>query len=170
MTASTPLRITALLAAALAVAACQRQEPAAAPEAETAATDAMAEPAAEAATDTIPGTDVISATPNMSSEAGVQPQVDTLAGLEAKDFAGSFSTEGAKLELAPDGTYVLTVRAESAGADLQSGGTWTAEDGGARVLLDPGDKSGQDRSYTVVSADELRADEGGQVLRRDGAQ
>ena len=41
-------------------------------------------------------------------------------------------------------------------------GTWTVEDGGKRVLLDPNSKSEQDRSYQIVSNDEIR------LLGQDG--
>ena len=172
MTAANPVRLATLLAATLAVAACQRQEPATihvpGEDAATETTDASTTD--EAAAGTIPGTDVLSVTSTTEAEAGVQPAQETIAGTDPKAFAGTFTAEGAKLELSADGSYAMTVRAESAGADLQTTGTWSAEDDGKRLLLDPNSKSEQDRAYAVVSADELKADDGGQILRREGSQ
>lgn len=172
MNSAIPLRLATLLAAILAVAACERREPA---TIQVPGEDAAAETAdAGAADETVPatatGTDAISATPTIEAEAGVQPAQETIAGTDPKTFAGTFSAEGAKLELSADGSYAMTVHAESAGAELRSNGTWTAEDGGKRLLLDPDSKSEQDRSYTVVTVDELEADDGGQVLRREGSR
>lgn len=172
MTAATPLRLVTLLAAILAVAACQRREPATiqVPGEDAAAETADAgDTADEAAPGTIPDTDVLAATPTTEAEAGVQPVQETIAGVDPKAFAGTFAAQGTTLELAADGSYTMTVRAESAGADLRSSGTWSAEDDGKRILLDPDSKSEQDRTYAVVSADELKAADGAQVLKRGGA-
>jgi hypothetical protein len=87
------------------------------------------------------------------------------AAFDAKAFAGDFAAGGTSLSISADGTYVLTVRAESAGADLSSGGTWTVQADGRELLLDPEDKSEPDRLYRIVSNDRLRADDGG-VLER----
>jgi len=87
------------------------------------------------------------------------------AAFDAKAFAGTFATEGTSLAITADGTYTLTVHAESAGADLISGGTWMVQADGRELLLDPEDKSEPDRLYRIVSNDRLRADDGG-VLER----
>lgn len=169
MTIPTTHRLTALLALMLALAAC-RQEPAPAsdtaaeaPPAETAQSAAPA--AAEAAK--VPGTDAIEAVDNGPLEPGAQ----TIGGVDTKAFAGTFATEGARITFNADGTYAMTVHAASADADLESTGTWTAQAKGNEVLLDSNDKSEPDRSYVVVSKDEIwEVGGGGRVLRREGAQ
>lgn len=151
---------SALLALLFATTACQRDQPAADQVPGDDAT-AAAEAPAEAVPDTIPGTDVLSATPNTTAEAGVQPFEETIAGTEPREFAGTFSADGTTLTLATDGTYTL-----DAGDGQPTDGTWSAEADGERILLDPNSKSEDDRSYSVVSADELKATDGGQVLKR----
>ena len=70
---------------------------------------------------------------------------------------------GGKLELMADGPFKLTETYKGeAGAPNVVEGTWTVEDGGKRVLLDPNSKSEQDRSYEIVSNDEIR------MLGQDG--
>lgn len=174
MTAATTLRIAIALTAVLAAAACNRREPATiqvpGEEAAAEAAEGARDTAEEAASEQVPGTDALSAVPTTDAEAGTQPVPETIAGADPKAFAGTFSAEGVKLELSADGGYVMTVHAESAGADLRTDGTWTVEDGGARLLLDPNSKSEQDRTYAVVSADELKAEDGGQVLTREGSR
>ena len=159
MTALKPFRTIALLAAVLAMGACQREQPAAD---QAAADDApvATEAPAEAVPETIPGTDVLSATPNTTAEAGVQPFQETVAGTEPREFAGTFTADGMTLNLAADGTYTL-----DAGNGLTDG-NWSTEEDGARILLDPNSKSEDDRAYSVVSADELKAADGDQVLKR----
>jgi len=85
---------------------------------------------------------------------------------DTKAFAGTFDAEGTSLAINADGSYALTVHAESAGADLTSGGTWTVQADGRELLLDPEDKSEPDRLYRIVSNDRLRAIDGGQFLDR----
>lgn len=159
---------------ALALGACRREEPAPTdtPQAgadAAAQTDAL--PAAPAIAGQgeppkIAGTDAIAVSENTSADAATQPATPTVAGTELKDFAGRFAAQDASIQLNGDGTYAMTVRAQSAGADLESSGTWTVQDGGQALLLDANDKSEPDRRYAVVSADELKASDGGQVLRR----
>lgn len=146
--------------AALSLVACERaDEP---PAGEAPAAD-VAPPATEpAATDT---TDDIDATRVVDRA----PAVDAAPDFDAKAFAGTFSAEGANLQLAADGTYALTVHAESADADLTSTGTWTVEADGSELLLDPDAKDDADQRFTIASDDELVAAEGGRVLRRDDA-
>ena len=84
---------------------------------------------------------------------------------DAKAFAGTFAAEGTSLAIAADGTYTLTVRAESADADLTSGGTWTVQADGRELLLDPEDKSEPDRLYRIASSDRLRAEDGSFLVR-----
>ena len=147
-------------AAALSLAACERADdaPASDPATADAAPPADVPTPAEADAD-IDATRVVDRAP----VAGAAP------GFDVKAFAGTFVADGAHLQLAADGTYAFTVRAESADADLVSTGTWTVEDDGAALLLDPDSKGESDQRFTLVSSDELAADVGGRVLRRDGA-
>src|SRR3546814_1082878 len=87
-------------------------------------------------------------------------------GLDVRAFAGRF--EGtlpcadcpgidSALELGADGTYSLhDAYRESDGATNDVTGTWTVEEAGKRIRLDPNSKQAQDRLYEVVSDDELR--------------
>lgn len=167
MTSSNPYRLAALTAIVLAFAACTREAPVPAEAPEAQAQPAEEAPAVEPAK--IPGTDAIAAVDNTPAEAGVQPADNTIGGVDSKRFAGTFATEGARIELRADGTYAMTVHAASADADLESTGTWSAAADGKTLLLDSDDKSEPDRSYTVVSKDEITQTEGGQTLRRVGA-
>ncbi|MDQ3617962.1 MAG: copper resistance protein NlpE [Pseudomonadota bacterium] len=85
---------------------------------------------------------------------------------DARAFAGRF--EGTLpcaacpridsiLDLRADGTYVLNETFPDAMAkNGRSAGTWTAEQGGARLRLDPDSKERPDRLYEVASRDEIR--------------
>ena len=94
------------------------------------------------------------------------PVADAPRGFDTKAFAGTFAASGTTLTIATDGSYRMTMHAESANADLESAGTWTLEPDGRHVLLDPESKSDPDRRYALVSNDELQPDEGGEPLRR----
>ena len=154
----------ATAALALLLAACNRPAEPEAPVADAVAPaaqeptqapippDAMADPTA--------GTDAIAVIDHGS------PVTDG-AGFDTKAFAGTFDAEGTSLAISADGSYVLTVHAESAGADLTSRGTWTVQADGRELLLDPEDKSEPDRVYRIVSNDRLRAVESGQFLDRN---
>lgn len=154
----------AALVLALMLSACQREAAPAAdaaePQPEAAAAQTPVAP--EAAT---PGTDAIETVDN----GPLDPQAQSVGGVDVRAFAGIFSTEGARIEFKPDGTYAMTVHAASADADLESSGTWTVQADGTELLLDSNDKSEPDRRYAVVSKDEIRQVEGGQTLRREGA-
>ena len=122
-----------LLAAAspLAIAACKPQAPAdpAAPAAPVEQAAAPAEPA--------PAT--VESAP--ASSAGEVP-------FDVKGFAGTFSGGDTTLALNADGTYTLSGSVD---------GTWTAEENGKRIRLDPNSKSEQDRLFAVTSNDQLDA-------------
>lgn len=155
------LRTAALLAFACLALACRREDPAPADVPEAPASAATAQPA------TVPGTDALSVSDNTTAEAGVQPVSDAAqGGLDAKDFAGTFVADGARVEFLPDGTYRMGVHAPSAQATVESDGTWSFGEDGATLLLDPNAKDEADRRYTLVSPDELKASDGDQVLRR----
>lgn len=156
----------ALLAAAVAallLAGCNRQAedaaPAAGAEPAPVAQEQVATPASpdEVAAPAAGTTDAIAVVDRAA------PGGD--AAFDAKAFAGAFAAEGTSLAIAADGTYTRTVHAESAGADLTSGGTWTVQADGRELLLDPEDKSEPDRVYRIVSNDRLRADDGSVLVR-----
>jgi uncharacterized lipoprotein NlpE involved in copper resistance len=139
-------RIIAAALCACVLGACQRHEtPQPAPAAAPAASATQPAPAAEAVAD---GTTM--------AQPGVQPQdpmgdLRSLAGtwagtLPCADCPGIDET----LVLDTDGGFVMTdTYRERPGSTNVVQGTWTAESGGSRVRLDPGDKTSQDRLYAV---------------------
>ena len=144
--------LLAVAIATLALAACKRDaEPAPAPV-----------PAVVAPAETTDHASGTNATVDHSSPAG------DVAAFDTKGFAGKFGATGTSLEIGADGTYRLSVHAESAAAELETDGTWTVEADGRHILLDPSSKAEPDRRYEIVSNDELRAVDGGQGLRREG--
>ena len=85
--------------------------------------------------------------------------------LDTKAFAGNFSGTlpcadcpgiDTTLELRADGSFMLmeTYQARKAAAGMLEG-TWTAEENGSRIRLDPNSKSEQDRLYAVTSRDRI---------------
>jgi len=150
----------ATAALALLLAGCNRQAEPEAPVAD-AATQAPAQAPIppDAVADPTAGTDAIAVIDHGSP-------VDDGVAFDTKAFAGTFGADGTSLAIGADGSYTLTVHAESADADLTSSGTWTVQADGRELLLDPGDKSEPDRLYRIVSNDRLRAVEGGQFLDR----
>jgi len=149
---------TLALTAALALSACGGSE----------APDAAPPPGTPA-----DGTPALAAPPAMPGETDATAVVERGPGAGAGDFdvrafAGTFAATGASLALAADGSYAMTVRAESAGADLPGTGTWTVEDDGTRLRLDPDSKAEPDVVFAIRSGDELAQEGGGRVLRRDG--
>lgn len=132
----------------LALAACQRQAPAA-PEPATTAASAAA-PVVEAAVETT------------LAQAGVQPGPGAI---DVKAFAGKFG--GAlpcadcpgideTLELGADGAFTLTdVYRERPDATVVVQGSWSTEADGKRIRLDPGSKTEADRLYAIVDNDTL---------------
>lgn len=92
-----------------------------------------------------------------ASAAAVPTEVPTAVPVEnkalatdQKGFAGTFASDPTTVTLAADGG----ARVEEAPASFD--GTWTAEDGGARVRVDPHAKSEADRLYAVIDADRLQ--------------
>lgn len=90
---------------------------------------------------------------------------------DTKGFAGTFSGADMKLSLNADGTFKLEEGQSGNGFD----GTWTAEEGGKRIRLDPNSKSEEDRLYAIASNDQLDAlgadgqASTGASLKREGA-
>ncbi|WP_206412952.1 copper resistance protein NlpE, partial [Lysobacter enzymogenes] len=88
------------------------------------------------------------------------------AAFDAAAFAGTFrgtlpcadcSGIDTQLALKADGSYALdeSYQGKKDGA-FKGDGTWTAEDNGKRVRLDPNSKSENDRLFEIVSKDEIR--------------
>lgn len=111
-------------------------------------------------------------TPEMTPQSSDSDLAAKSGAIDMKAFPGKFagtlpcaSCPGidTKLELMADGPFKLTETYQGeAGAPTVSEGTWTIEDGGKRLLLDPNSKSDPDRSYEIVSNDEIR------LLGQDG--
>ena len=150
-----------LLAAAIALAGCKPSTDATAPADAATPAPAVAPAVDEPAADEHP-TDVLREVDNAPAPEG----------LDVRAFAGSF--EGtlpcadcpgidSTLELNADGSYALhDAYRESDGATNDVTGTWTVEEAGKRIRLDPNSKEAQDRLYEVASDDEL------QMLDGDG--
>jgi copper homeostasis protein (lipoprotein) len=89
------------------------------------------------------------------------------AALDVRAFAGTFAgilpcaaCEGidSRVELHADGTFRLveTYQGQADGGPFEITGTWTAENAGKQILLDPDSKSEPDHRYDIVSPDEIR--------------
>ncbi len=102
------------------------------------------------------------------SEVDHNSPASAAPGFDVKAFAGTYAGGGTMVAIEADGRYTLTAHAESAGADLATKGTWTAQADGKHVLLDPESKDEADRLFEVMSAGELREVEGGLTLKRGG--
>lgn len=104
--------------------------------------------------------------PEMTAQASDSDLAAKAGAIDMKQFPGTFSGTlpcascpgiDTRLELLADGPFKLTETYQGeAGAPVVTEGSWTVEDGGKRVLLDPNSKSEQDRSYEIVSNDEVR--------------
>ena len=128
----------------VALAGCQREQaaPAAAdtaPVAQSPAPSPAPASAAPAPAATPQPTDAI--------ETVATPPAD--ASFDKRAFAGTFSAGSTRLELKPDGAYVL----DAAGAVMD--GTWTTESGDKHVRLDPNSKTEADRLFAIAGKDEL---------------
>jgi len=133
--------------AALALSACNKPaEPAPAPADAPKAAEPAAPPPAEPA-------------PAPAAEAAP-------AAFDAAAFAGTFSGTlpcadcsgiDTKLELKADGSYALDESYQGKkDGNFKGDGTWTAEENGKRVRLDPNSKSDDDRLFEIASKDEIR--------------
>ncbi|ROU06641.1 copper resistance protein NlpE [Lysobacter enzymogenes] len=88
------------------------------------------------------------------------------AAFDAAAFAGTFSGTlpcadcsgiDTKLELKADGSYALDESYQGKkDGNFKGDGTWTAEENGKRVRLDPNSKSDDDRLFEIASKDEIR--------------
>jgi copper homeostasis protein (lipoprotein) len=119
------------------------------------------------------------ASPDVGPAAETQPVVTTPAevapatepapaaetALDTRAFAGNFSGTlpcadcpgiDTTLDLHADGTFMLMETYQE--RKVEPGmleGTWTAEENGSRIRLDPNSKSEQDRLYAVTSHDQI---------------
>lgn len=161
--------LLAVMASTFAIAACKPQAPA---EPATPATDT----APVAATEPAP---VAAESARASSAADVP--------FDVKGFAGTFSGTlpcadcpgiDTTVTLKPDGTYAVHEVYQGKPGSFDGNGTWTAEENGQRVRLDPNSKSEQDRVFAVKSSDEIEsldtegkpiATEAPHSLKREGA-
>ena len=157
MTRNTWIPVSLCLAAFAVLTGCRREE-AAAPAVTPPATVAPARVATIAA----PATTAAPLGVATSAAPGEHTDFD------AKAFAGSFAAPGTRISFDADGNYTMRVHAESANADLDTQGTWTLEPDARHILLDPTSKAEPDRRYEVASIDELRPDDGGAALHREG--
>lgn len=145
---------TTLLAAAIVLAGCQPSTDTATPGDAATPAPAVAPADDEPAAEELP-TDVLRAVDNAPAPEGLD--VRAFAGrfegtLPCADCPGIDST----IELEGDGTYTLhDAYRESDGATNDVEGTWTVEEAGKRIRLDPNSKQARDRLYEVVSDDEL---------------
>jgi copper homeostasis protein (lipoprotein) len=161
--------LLAVMASTLAIAACKPQAP--------------AEPATPAA-DTVPAASAEPA-PVATESAAASSAADVP--FDVKGFAGTFSGTlpcadcpgiDTTISLKPDGTYTVHEAYQGKPNGFDGDGTWTAEENGQRVRLDPNSKSEQDHLFAVKSSDEIESlDTEGKplstatphVLKREGA-
>jgi copper homeostasis protein (lipoprotein) len=155
------------LASTLAISACKPQAPAE-PAADTAPAATPAEPAPVA----------VESAPAKAAED---------VPFDIKGFAGTFSGTlpcadcagtDTKITLKPDGTYTLHEAYQGKKGGFDGDGTWTAEENGQRLRLDPNSKSENDRLFAVKSKDEIEtldtegkplASTAPHALKREGA-
>ncbi|WP_187471007.1 copper resistance protein NlpE [Luteimonas viscosa] len=86
-------------------------------------------------------------------------------GFDRKDFAGTFSGilpcedcpgVDTRLVIDADGRFQLAETRHEGDTTQEMSGTWTIDDAGVRLLLDPDTKDAGDRHFEVVSKDEIR--------------
>lgn len=85
---------------------------------------------------------------------------------DTKGFAGVFTGTlpcadcpgiDTRITLNRDGTYTLDETYQGKPGGFSGDGTWTAEEGGKRIRLDPNSKSLEDRLFAVASQDQIDA-------------
>ncbi|MGH8081802.1 MAG: copper resistance protein NlpE, partial [Lysobacter sp.] len=108
----------------------------------------------------------VAATPAAPAPAPAPVAEAPKAGFDAAAFAGGFSGTlpcadcsgiDTKIEFKADGSYSIeeTYQGKKDG-NAKGDGSWTAEEDGKRLRLDPNSKSDSDRLFEVVSHDEVR--------------
>lgn len=83
--------------------------------------------------------------------------------IDAHALAGEFEGNASTLSIEANGDYRQTLKA--GGTELTSSGTWSAAGTGV-MLLTPTDKAAQAVRFDVISADELRSQDGAYVFKR----
>lgn len=136
------------LATLLATAACTPQQPPATPAASEAPAPAPAPPADRA----------------LDQASLMDAKGNTLS---AQMLAGTFVEADSELVLLADGTYRQTLT--TAGAQLSSDGVWIPA-GRSSIALTPTDTDGQTVRFTLVSADDMRSQDGVHHFRRKPTQ
>ena len=149
MSVRSAIAIVFAAGAALSLAACERANEDTADAPPTGATAPSFEPAPPGPPGDIDATRVVDRA----------PLADAPPAFDAKALAGTYVAHGAELELEADGTYVQVVHAESADADRVIPGTWTVEDDGRAVRLDPDSKGDEDRVLRIAPPDDLVSSE-----------
>lgn len=125
--------------------------------------DARPAPEPESASAAAP--DPVAPPPASTPATAPAPVADAAMAPAAVSVVGVFAGGGTRLELGNDGAFALVE------GDRRVEGTWTSEQEGRVLRLDPGSKSEPDRVYHLASADELRPQDGrGAPLRRQPAQ
>ncbi|RNF85168.1 copper resistance protein NlpE N-terminal domain-containing protein [Montanilutibacter psychrotolerans] len=93
----------------------------------------------------------------------VTPMPESAPAFDQKGFAGTFkgslpAADGTNvdttIELMADGMYVINEMVGKA-APKKMDGSWTAEENGSRIRLDPNTKAEDDRLYAITSKDQL---------------
>lgn len=85
-----------------------------------------------------------------AAPAATQAAAPAANASDPRAFAGRFVAGGTSVELRGDGSFQL----HDAGVAVD--GTWTAEEDGTRIRLDPNSKAEPDRLFSVASLDEIR--------------
>lgn len=114
-----------------------------------------------------PAAESVPAAPAPAAPVAVESAPSTKAEdvpFDIKGFAGTFSGTlpctdcpgiDTTITLNADGTYVAKETRQGQSEATDGDGTWTAEENGLRLRLDPNSKSDQDRLFAVKSKDEI---------------
>lgn len=153
MNLKTPLSLA--LVVLFGLSGCQRSaEPDAAPAADSAPADAAVAPAPTAAA-------------GDSKSGAYDAFVPSGPALDQRAFAGRFTATlpcascpgiDTALELKDDYSFILdeTYKEKKGGGPFKIKGTWSAENDGHLLRLDPDSKAEADRLYQVIANDEIR--------------
>lgn len=100
----------------------------------------------------VPGTDA-AIIEDHSTPIAAAPTFDT------KAFDGRYAADTTTLDINADGTYALSIDGNA------TDGTWTLQQGGKKVTLDPNSKGETDRQLDIESNDSVKI-VGGATLKR----
>lgn len=153
------LTASLLLAAAVSLSACNREQPVEPASTAPIATEPMPAPA-----ETVP-----QAIETTIAKAGVQQTEPSPGsrdpGPDVPAVVGVYTADGATLEIKAGGTWQ---RRSAAGAQATAAdtGTWTLEKDGTQLLLDSDDKAVEDARFAVASSDSLKPLGSGSEFKR----